>query len=557
MKNLTKTIVIGIDSGCWEYIDPLLKEDRLPNIKSLMKNGAAGILKSTIPPLSPVAWSSFITGKKPENHGIFDYWHIKYNPKQNGLGRYFRPVTPKDRKGIPFWKYLNQYGHKVGIVNIPTTYPADKVNGFFISGYDSPEKSPNMVYPKDLYNQLLTKYGQEVFNIPSFDLLKKGEINKFIKLYTQHDKKQTLAAIELAKKYNISTLVINYMMNDHFNHLMKDYSNVEKGLEIIDKNIGLLVKEFPSANFIVISDHGSMRTKGAFLISEWLMKQGLLQFKHKPYKLRRLRVAFHHFFTRFNLRGRLEKYIRNTIVLPLQFLPEALCEKLVNSIAAQNPILYWPWDDIDFSRSIVAMCSPAIGGIYLNTKENGLDDTLSSQEYFKIRETLKKELNKIIHPQIHIPLVTNIYTREEVYNHSFNHAPDLMVFSLFSINTSIRLKDGEKNNFFVSNDEVNYYGIHSEEGIYIFSGSSFNKNFNSILYIWDIPAIILHLNNIPISNDFDTTISEKVFSDQYIKKNPLIYKKQESSFSHQIISSDLSNDEAELVKERLKDLGYM
>jgi len=40
------------------------------------------------------------------------------------------------------------------------------------------------------------------------------------------------------------------MMNDHFNHRMKDYSNVEKGLEIIDKNIGLLVKEFPSANFI-------------------------------------------------------------------------------------------------------------------------------------------------------------------------------------------------------------------------------------------------------------------------------------------------------------------
>ena len=61
----------------------------------------------------------------------YNHWHIEYNPKQNGLSRYFRPVTPKDRKGIPFWKYLNKYGHKVGIVNIPTTYPADKVDGFF------------------------------------------------------------------------------------------------------------------------------------------------------------------------------------------------------------------------------------------------------------------------------------------------------------------------------------------------------------------------------------------------------------------------------------------
>jgi len=555
MKNLTKTILIGIDSGCWEYIDPLLKEDRLPNIKSLMKNGASGILKSTIPPLSPVAWSSFITGKKPENHGIFDYWHIEYNPKQNGPGRYFRPVSPKDREGTPFWKYLNKYGHKVGIVNIPTTYPADKVNGFFISGYDSPEKSPNMVYPKDLYNQLLTKYGQEVFNIPSFDLLKKGEINKFIKLYTQHDKKQTLAAIELAKKYNISTLVINYMMNDHFNHRMKDYSNVEKGLEIIDKNIGLLVKEFPSANFIVISDHGSMRTKGAFLISEWLMKQGLLQFKHKPYKLRRLRVAFHHFLTRFNLRGRLEKYIRNTIVLPLQFLPEALRENLVNSIAAKNPILYWPWDDIDFSRSIIALCSPGIGGFYLNTEEKNLAGAIASEKYYEIRNTLQIKLQQIKDPKTNMPLAIKIYKREKLYGNSYKHAPDIIISSSFSLNPNIRLSYLNKKNFFVSNDLVNYYGIHSEKGIYIFSGPFFNRKFNSTLHIWDIPAVILSLNKIPIPNDFDAEISEEIFNPEYIKKHHIKY--EEISDIIPEVGTSLSVEDTEAVKKRLKDLGYM
>jgi len=190
-----------------------------------------------------------------------------------------------------------------------------------------------------------------------------------------------------------------------------------------------------------------------------------------------------------------------------------------------------------------------------NTKENGLADTLSSQEYFKIRETFKKELNKIIHPQIHIPLVTNIYTREELYNHSFNHAPDLMIFSLFSINTSIRLKDGEKNNFFVSNDEVNYYGIHSEEGIYIFSGPSFNKKFDLTLYIWDIPAIIMHLNKIPIPDNLDASISEKIFYPQYIKENPIKYRKLSTTYFDEAESSLTNNTEE--VKKRLKDLGYM
>ena len=68
-----KTFLIGIDGCSWNYVDPLLKKGKLPNIEFLIKNGTRSILNSTIPAVSPVAWSTFITGKQPDKHGIFDW----------------------------------------------------------------------------------------------------------------------------------------------------------------------------------------------------------------------------------------------------------------------------------------------------------------------------------------------------------------------------------------------------------------------------------------------------------------------------------------------------
>lgn len=73
---MAKTIVIGIDGACWEYIDPLLKECRLPNIRKLMDHGSYGILQSVLPPISPVAWSSILTGTNPGKHGVFGWKKI-------------------------------------------------------------------------------------------------------------------------------------------------------------------------------------------------------------------------------------------------------------------------------------------------------------------------------------------------------------------------------------------------------------------------------------------------------------------------------------------------
>ena len=67
-----KVVLIGIDGGEPSLIEPLLA-DTCPNLARLRAEGAWGSLRSTVPPLSPPAWATLMTGMNPGKHGVFDF----------------------------------------------------------------------------------------------------------------------------------------------------------------------------------------------------------------------------------------------------------------------------------------------------------------------------------------------------------------------------------------------------------------------------------------------------------------------------------------------------
>src|SRR3990167_7466735 len=94
-----KVLVIGIDGGTFDIINPLINKGSLPNLKRLIENGSSGILQSTIPPVSPAAWSTFITGQNPGSHGIYNFFDIWPNTYK------LRILNASMRKGKSFWNY--------------------------------------------------------------------------------------------------------------------------------------------------------------------------------------------------------------------------------------------------------------------------------------------------------------------------------------------------------------------------------------------------------------------------------------------------------------------
>ena len=151
---MKRTLLVGLDAACWEYLDPLLKSGRLPAIQKLIDTGYRGTLTSTMPPWTPTAWSSLVTAKNPGKHGIFDmFWRRP--------GSYdFALTNATIRRGTPFWAYLNDAGVRVGLVNVPFTHPPVAIDGFILCGFGTPESAGDLTWPPEALASIEAGYGK-------------------------------------------------------------------------------------------------------------------------------------------------------------------------------------------------------------------------------------------------------------------------------------------------------------------------------------------------------------------------------------------------------------
>jgi predicted AlkP superfamily phosphohydrolase/phosphomutase len=130
--------------------------DALPNLRALRDQNYFARPRTTAPPQSPVAWSTFITGLDPDQHGIYDFVHrdpVTLQPFSSlskteeprfvlPLGPYLLPLSSSHvsplRHGTPFWRTLSDHGVPVIVQHIPANYPPEKA-GKGLSGMGTPD----------------------------------------------------------------------------------------------------------------------------------------------------------------------------------------------------------------------------------------------------------------------------------------------------------------------------------------------------------------------------------------------------------------------------------
>lgn len=152
-----RLIVIGMDGLSPEILEPMMAKGELPNFSRLKEIGTYCRLETTNPAQSPVAWTSFITGLNPGKHRTFDF--LFRNPQTYlpdlaltefvapkrflTLGRSKFPLEQprfvKYYKGTPFWKYISEQKIPCIILNVPCTFPPDKIHGRMLSGFGVPD----------------------------------------------------------------------------------------------------------------------------------------------------------------------------------------------------------------------------------------------------------------------------------------------------------------------------------------------------------------------------------------------------------------------------------
>lgn len=126
-----RVILIGLDGADWSLLDRLAAAGRMPNLQRLAREGRTARLKSAVPLLSPIIWTSIATGMTPDRHGVLDFLEVD---QATGLAI---PVSGLSRRVPAVWNVASSAGLRVGVVGWWATHPAEEVEGFFVSDHAS------------------------------------------------------------------------------------------------------------------------------------------------------------------------------------------------------------------------------------------------------------------------------------------------------------------------------------------------------------------------------------------------------------------------------------
>ncbi len=557
----SKVIVFGVDGATFDIIDPMIKEGKLPNLKKLMGSGTRGCLTSTLPPLSAVAWTSMVTGVNPGKHGIFDFLF-------NKEGSYnFVPLNASFRRAKAIWKIISDNGGDVGVMNIPMTYPAEKVNGFMIAGLDSPKvKSEFTFEPHDLYDELIREVGNYAIN-QDVIINSDPENPRFFKALTDIIDIQGKALKYLLqnKEWNLFFYVLtitDFIQHSCWKYMDKNHPEYKEELhkkfgdyifriyEKMDDLLGeVIALTDPDTSILIVSDHGQGPLFKNFSINNWLRKEGYFHLKEDSEK----GLTYHAVKALRN--------ISNNIIIPVgQRAGSDTFQKIMTRFLkfATAKISSYYMNNVDWARTKV-FCEGSYPAIFINTKGKYPDGNVSpGKEYEEMRSEIIEKMSLIKDPETGRHIVRAVHKPEDIYTgDSSVDAPDLICILEDGYHGS-----GELQQIYMGIDSEQLFaghrwsGNHTMDGVVVASGPGIKKGATiSDARIIDVTPTLLYLLGLPVPEEMDGKVLDELFTEDYLNSHEKKFSKESQMESHE--AQPFTDEESELVRERLRDIGYI
>lgn len=546
-----KVLVIGLDCATFRLIRPYARDGFLPNLNRLMNEGVTRILKSTIPPISPPAWTTFLTGKNPGRHGIFQFVGMDV---RNYSFTGHRLINSSLFSGQTFIDLMGSQNLKVGIVKIPFTYPPWKVNGFMIAGEPSPDWKKAHTYPPALSKELgrvnlgssldfMSYNTEDLFRHLKFDCDVRTRIACEMMQHDSYDffmvvHNITDAAAHRFWKFTDQTCP-NYRSSfERYEHILRDI------YEETDKSIGkILGKAGSDTTVFLMSDHGAARKSLHFFhINAWLKEKGYLHCNEKKSSARLINSIL------VRAKNSLSPTVRHLITRTIK---TRFLDRFSNF---KTRIANFDWNQ---TRAYALDLHPRYSGVALNLEgrqPNGI--VKAGPEGKSLCEEIRAALLEIKDSRNGKQVIDHVFRREEVFKGEFSRQmPELIIQYSYDYrsgrSTEIPLfSDVPASDFdFQSGD-------HDENGIFIAWGPHIRKSLElTSAHIQDMAPTILYAKGLFVPDDMDGEVMLDIFENDFVTKNP-IRKVQDwkrmKSRNHQ-----LSEAQEEEMKKQLKGLGYM
>jgi predicted AlkP superfamily phosphohydrolase/phosphomutase len=428
----SRVSIVGLDGVPPSLLEAGIEAGRLPTLASLQETGASGLTKSTVPPLSMLAWSTFSTGRRPGNHGIFNF--MVKDPDSRGYR--LANATMLEQNAPPVWEYLDSLGCPSGIVNVMPSYPPSRTRGYQISDHITTPSGGQFVTPQSLGPTLDSLVDGFDPVLPS-DLESDAgapAIRDYVDRFFATERDNLTVANFLLETFELpfSTVVFSGpdVLLHNLGHLLDEshpaydaslaaeFRDVPLNLlELYDDFLEEHVERLTDDDVLfVLSDHGHGSIRRTIDLNAWLHRHDYLVLRRHPWT--QLKVFGYNYLYRTVERGLRKSGLYH-------WLKRSVARSSSSDGTDFARLLTIAQDDIDWAQTTAYTIS-SDGQIYLDVDESA--DSADPDQEAAIRAELRRDLTTLEDPTTGETVVREVLDGNELYEGRFaSLAPDLVV----------------------------------------------------------------------------------------------------------------------------------
>ena len=552
--NKPRTLIIGLDGATFDLIRPWAKAGHLPVLARLMAEGAHGTLDAWPNLGSPAAWTSIVTGYNPGQHGVFDFGNTDLQGSQP-----WRPTTALDRRKAPFWRRLSDAGQAAGVINVPISYPADKIYGFMLAGMDSPSvHSPGFCHPPGLYDEL-TQAGID-YAIDVVKLVAGGmhDPHRLPEVARAAVEARGRAVVHLMEHHPWDALMAVFVETDRMQHYFwpaatlpgdsPDWTPLRDLYSLLDHWLGEIVSRLDDqTTVVVLSDHGFGRIQRRRFNTNAILRQ--LGYA----KLRGSQARWQ------------SRLLASLLTYGRRYIPIAWHERLARTLprmrarAVEAQIA----GGLDWAHTR-AFATKATSRVTVNLRGRQPAGIVALEEYDALCAEIRDSLLGLIEADTGRPLATTVARCDEMFRGPYrDRGGDLVIRWRPDIGDGpivYHPRGGEPAPIETGQPKQHsraWAGTHRPEGIFIAWGPHVKRGVAiDPVRQYDIAATVLYLQGLALPSDMDGRALTEIFTDGWLRDHPVGQSAPDGDDQAQA-GPELDEQETAQIEARLRDLGYL
>jgi len=513
---MTRTLVVGLDGASWLLTEPWIDEGLLPNLAELRETGTYATSRSCLPPVTYPNWKCYSSGKNPGKHSVYWWERIDLADERIDI------MSGRDYRTSELWDYVNDAGHEVGVVNMPSMYPPRDLDGFVVSGgpdaVEGEYRSLDSGYthPPEFEAELADRYDYDVHPDPllSSNEERGAEVEEILRLLEL----RLEVARDLFVEEDLELVHVTLFYLNVLHHFFWDDEPTKRAWQLVDEWLGELSEL--DANLVVMSDHGAAATTTEFYVNEWLAENGYLT----------RATGMDDYFQKVGLTRESALAVAKRFGL-VEFLartvPEGVQELVPQSAGAKRERKM----ELVVPAETKALASGQ-GPIYVNPRF----------DVESVCEELIADLGEVTDDNGD-PLFTGVYRAEEVYDGPYvDIGPDVVVDQRPGVHVNDGMGGGA-----VQTEPDRWAAENTPTGIFVANGPDIRERGEiDEIDIRDIAPTILASHGFDVPTDMDGEVLD-VFTER-----PDVGTRE--PIAHDDPGGPGDDEE---VAERLKQLGYM